>query len=570
MYKFCMALALTLATGVVQATQATKGKVTEVTVYRDQALVTRTMQAKQPKGPVEILVTDLPERVIGTSLSAESQEGCRIHSVTYRTKAIEGETRPEVQEIDGKIVKLENQLRELKAHEGLLEVKEKVIGKLEEFTAGTAEMEIQKGVLKFEELRQLTEYGLGKHDEFVKERLKLEEQRQEIEKQISLLKRKRSELTQGYSRMQREALIYLTKESDKTVTIDLSYLVSHVSWHPEYTLRSNEGRDTIGVEYNALVKQMSGEDWTNVRLTLSTAQPTFTSEPPVIEPLEIALGPQKIMKEEEVKEVFEKVRQRRRGAQKQVTTQAELSSVLNIEASKEQLLEMTQKKDVVVAARKRIKRVEGVSVTYQLPQRVSLASRTDEQILQAANVVVPAAFAHIGAPVLTDFVYQEASAKNTSPYVFLPGRYDSYLNGEFVGHGRIRLVVSGEEFKVGFGVDPQVQVVKEMVTKKESLEGGNKVTEFEYKLLVSNYGDKVVSLKLEDRLPYSPDESVQVKLLEATPEVSQDAEYQRTGFKKGLLRWEMEIPGQAINEKAIGVTYRFRMAHDKEMAIKGL
>lgn len=108
------------------------------------------------------------------------------------------------------------------------------------------------------------------------------------------------------------------------------------------------------------------------------------------------------------------------------------------------------------------------------------------------------------------------------------------------------------------------------MTKSEHIEGGNMVSEFEYKLTVSNYGKKVMRLKLEDRMPYSPDGSVQVKLLEATPKISQDPEYQRTKLKKGLLRWNLEIPEQAINEKAIVVMYRFRMAHDKQMTIKGL
>lgn len=96
------------------------------------------------------------------------------------------------------------------------------------------------------------------------------------------------------------------------------------------------------------------------------------------------------------------------------------------------------------------------------------------------------------------------------------------------------------------------------------------VSEFEYKLTVSNYGKNIIRLKLQDRMPYSPDGSVQVKLLEAEPEISQDPEYQKTELKKGVLRWDLEIPQQAINEDAMVIVYRFRMAHEKQMAIRGL
>jgi len=123
-----MALAVTFAASVAQATQGTKREVTEVTVYRDQALVTRTIQVIGQRGPLEILVTDLPDKIIPTSLSVESQGNSRIHSVTYRAKALKGETRPEVQDIDEKIAILEKQLREIKARQQLLELKEKIIG----------------------------------------------------------------------------------------------------------------------------------------------------------------------------------------------------------------------------------------------------------------------------------------------------------------------------------------------------------------------------------------------------------------------------------------------------------
>jgi len=343
-----------------------------------------------------------------------------------------------------------------------------------------------------------------------------------------------------------------------------------VNWHPQYNLRSDQEPDSVGLEYNAFVRQRSGEDWNGVRLTLSTAQPAFTAEPPVIEPLEIALGPKTVLKAEEIERTLGRVQKERYAAQQVQAPLPERWAALNVAANEAQWLELTQKADIVMAGRKKIMRMEGVSVTYNLSQPVSLASRTDEQILQIATVGVPADFTHIAAPVLTDFVYEEASAKNTSAYVFLPGSYNAYLNGEFVGRGTLKLVASGEDFKAGFGVDPQVQVVKELVTKSEHIEGGNEVSEFEYKVTVSNYRSKVIPIRLEDRMPYSRDGSVQVKLLEAEPKISQDEEYQETELKKGLLRWDLEIPAQAINENAVVVTYRFRMAHDKQMDITGL
>ncbi|GAG89460.1 unnamed protein product [marine sediment metagenome] len=123
---------------------------------------------------------------------------------------------------------------------------------------------------------------------------------------------------------------------------------------------------------------------------------------------------------------------------------------------------------------------------------------------------------------------------------------------------------------MGFGVDPQVQVDRELVNKTERIEGGNKVSEFRYKLTISNYGSANIALRLEDRIPYSPNSLVKVNLIETEPDLSRDQQYRTTAYKKGLLRWDLDIPAQATNDQAIEVTYRFTIAHDKEMAIKGM
>ena len=311
-----------------------------------------------------------------------------------------------------------------------------------------------------------------------------------------------------------------------------------------------------------------------MQLSLSTAQPTFAAEPPVIAPMEVTLGALKPMGEPQIREKFKSNLGLRRAAQKKQAEfqfdQEDASFASNSAALQQQVLELNVKKSQMARAKPRAARMEGISVSYRLSHPVTLASRTDEQMVQMAGASVPAEFTHTGAPVLTDFVYIEASARNTSPYVFLSGPSNSYLDGEFVGRGKMQMVACGEEFKAGFGVDPQVQVARELVNKTERIEGGNKVSEFEYKLTVSNYGETTIPLRLEDRIPYSSKSSIQVKLLQTEPELSQDKEYKTEGYKKGLLRWDLQIPAEATNDKAVVVTYKFSVAHDRQMSITGM
>ena len=53
----------------------------------------------------------------------------------------------------------------------------------------------------------------------------------------------------------------------------LRYLVDQASWAPSYNVRADAKREKVLLEYNASIQQKSGEDWTGVQMTLSTATP---------------------------------------------------------------------------------------------------------------------------------------------------------------------------------------------------------------------------------------------------------------------------------------------------------
>ena len=62
------------------AAPATEGRVTAVTLYRGQALVTRTVDVDGPTGSQELVVGGLPEQIVGGSLYAEAGEALEIRA----------------------------------------------------------------------------------------------------------------------------------------------------------------------------------------------------------------------------------------------------------------------------------------------------------------------------------------------------------------------------------------------------------------------------------------------------------------------------------------------------------
>jgi hypothetical protein len=136
---------------------------------------------------------------------------------------------------------------------------------------------------------------------------------------------------------------------------------------------------------------------------------------------------------------------------------------------------------------------------------------------------------------------------------------------------RMPLVAVGEEFTAGFGVDPQLQVARQMLDKERKTQGGNQVLKYEYRILVSSYKKDKVAVQIWDRLPHSGEaEAANVILAKATPKLSEDALYLREQRPNNLLRWDLELEPGMTGEHALAINYEFRLELDKMKVIQNV
>ena len=77
---------------------------------------------------------------------------------------------------------------------------------------------------------------------------------------------------------------------------------------------------------------------------------------------------------------------------------------------------------------------EGLAITYDLGKnRTSLLSRSDRQLIQIAVMPMKASFYKVAAPVLANYVYDEAEVTNDNPSakVLLSGDVATYVDNQF-------------------------------------------------------------------------------------------------------------------------------------------
>lgn len=591
--------------------EETAGAIEAVTVYRGQALVTRVVDVPGPAGLREIVVTDLPSRVLPGSIHAESSPEVQVRSVRYRTRPVSQDVREEVRALDTAIAGLEEELKAVKRRQALLTEHAALLESMKNFVAPTASAELTRGVLNAETLEKLAGYIRAERETLAENELKLARQEADLTQQLDLRRREREKLTGGSSRTVQEAVILVSRAAGDGAggngagQVRLRYLVDGASWSPSYNVRRVPGRDEVTLEYYASIQQLSGEDWGDVRMTLSTATPSLVSKAPELTAMTISLaamaqtaegGPVPALaqalklgiKDElayttarrEINRMQRQVEeQRAQSDTKPETGQARtrddfrLDQSLNSLACDLQLLDLLSNERVGPGQRPDVPtQSEGLSVTYQVAGKTDLPSRNDRQLVQILSAPMKAELWKVAVPVLTGYVYDEAEVQNTSGVVLLAGPVTAYSDGAFVGNGELATIAAGESFTVGFGIDSALRAGRELIEKTDLVQGGNRVVDLTYRLRIENFGDRPAKVKVTDRLPKlsqgSRESEIRLTLLSASP--SPVGGMDPAAHKDGLLQWVEEVPGGSAGEKGLALQYKFRLEYDKQMSLSGL
>ncbi|MCK4601328.1 MAG: DUF4139 domain-containing protein, partial [Phycisphaerae bacterium] len=548
-------------------------------------------------GELEIIVGDLPAQIIGSSLYADAAEGVTIRSVRYRSRAVGEATKKEIAELDKQIKEIGKQQHANNQMRRLLDEKRRYLDKLERFTAPTINVEMTKGVLDAKTLAELTDYLFAQRAQLTETGVKLHEERNELNEQRNLLHRKRSELTRGADSTIREAVIFVSRTAGATRTIRLSYLVGSANWSPTYNIRLSDNGETTEVEYLAHVHQMSGEEWTDVNLTLSTATPNMNAENPPLVPLWLGLiQPRPAARPESgepdtspvtstdgrlvdrlgglagskaYKKNLSELRRRQRTALVQPQQTARQVSdafwAMNEFATEIQNLELNVRGDVIRKADRAPRTAqEGLAVSYSLPGPMSLASRPDKQLVQIAKLNLPGEIYYQAVPLLTTYVYRIGEITNDSTLPLLAGPYSAYIGGQFVGRGSLRLLARGQKATIGFGVDTQLRCSRELMDKSDEISWGSRIQLFHYRLRLENFKDDAVTVRLLDRIPATKSDDIKITLGKMSDPLSSDPVYLRDWKDRGILRWDIELGAQAAGAKAKDVTYNFEMKFAKD------
>jgi uncharacterized protein (TIGR02231 family) len=206
--------------------------------------------------------------------------------------------------------------------------------------------------------------------------------------------------------------------------------------------------------------------------------------------------------------------------------------------------------------------VGGFQVAFRIPGRASIGANEGAKSLRISTAAIAPDLAVRSAPVIDSTAFLEAGFTQSDDAPLLPGRISIYRDGVFVGRGQMMAAGKEEKVRLGFGADDKVKVMRSVVTRNEGSTGiltTSKTDERSFKTTIRNGHDFPIRVAIEDQLPVSENEEIQVEMLPATTPPSAT----NLRDKRGILEWAFDAaPGEA---KDISFAWRMRWPKDKSV-----
>ena len=280
--------------------------------------------------------------------------------------------------------------------------------------------------------------------------------------------------------------------------VTLTYQVpGSVSWEPYYELRASPTDETVDLAYYVRMEQSTNEDWNGVNMALSTAQPSTGGVAPEPRPwyLDLAEAQGYVLQEKANRSMnnadFSRIPVDRPRIRLSVCRQTGVSpsQVTPIEA--------------------------GISLQYSMPGKITLKSGEDAKKFFLHEEKMPADFSYYAYPRIQTASYLRAKIQNSSDFVFLAGKANTYVGDEFTGKTSLRNIAPGESANPSFGIDDRMKVHHQrtrLFTSRTGLFGKRTRVDFEFKTTIENYHNKPVTMTLVEQIPTSAHNDIKVGL----------------------------------------------------------
>ena len=349
--------------------------------------------------------------------------------------------------------------------------------------------------------------------------------------------------------------IVVTVESKKEVSgnMTITYFVTNASWSPSYDIRVKDINSPVDLTMKATIYQNTQEDWDNVKLTLSTNNPYKNKIKPELSIWYINyynpnLGYYKDASKLKTKSNVAQLNSIQ-------FTSADVA-IVNMEESLSYSGSTRPAPSAVSSTNYTVKTQTMANVEYKIDLRYSIKSDNKAHMVAVEQQSIKAKYSHYLVPKYDKESYLVAQLLDWEDLDLLPSKANLFYEGSYIGETRIN-PTANDKLYISLGNDRNVKIkrTKNKEKSREKVFSNRKNTTISYDLFVKNMSSITYNIIVEDHIPVSRDESIEVTL-----ESKSRASFNK---KTGMMKWEFDL--KAKENKKLNYTYKVEYDTDKSL-----
>lgn len=545
--RLCLAafgLAVLGAPRAASATLSADSKITAVTVFSNGAIVTRTASIDiAAPGLIEIALENLPQKLVGDSVTVTGRGTAQatIVDVSHEMRITRFRLTERSRALEAELRQLTDQRRTLLDQKEILQAREVSLGHIE--AASTAAPAKDTAHLTLEDSLKLLAFLDEQRTKIAADRRSLDTRVAELAEKITATETELKALHDpgtGFTSL----TVRVNAATAGQLELTVGYAIAEASWVPTYAVRATSGSPTIGLEYFGSLRQETGEDWKDVALTLSTADPDVGSTAPTLGAwyLDAIIPPPRNTPA--------------RPSPNQTVMSGDVVALSAFSVSAAAPAATTAS-----VAQARLE-TGATSASFRIETPVTIPTGNGARKIPVTAFTLSGDSTYNTTPKLLPTAYLSAKVANSSDYPILPGSALVFFDGTLVTDSQLPAVMPGETFDLALGPDEGVGIKYKRVRRfaeDRGLTGSGSRTTYEYLITIQNNKKTPVHLVVADQLPVSRYEKIVVKQLAPDPKDLKPA-------ADGTLKWTLDLkPGEKRD-----LPLKFTIDHPNDLQITGL
>ncbi len=535
--------------------QRITSEIGDVTIYITGAEVHRTVSTKLKEGRNKLIFTGISTVADNKSIQFNVDSPVNLVSVSTELDFLGSQKLTDralvfsdsISLLTAQITDLQNERAAYQAEKQLLEQNRSIKGDGEN--------------LSVEELSAMAAYFRKHMMEINKAMTRYDN---EINTKTNLKYRYQNQLTElNYKETikSNQIIVIVDSETDKTIQIDLKYMVSNCGWQANYDLLATNVTEKIILKYKAKVYNNTGNNWNDVKIALSTADPNLSASAPELNPWYLNYAALMNATNDDFKG-NQYVVPDNRGYNKWYQNS-------NIAPQINQNLDglsfqFGAENGTVSNAESQINftaiQVSELSTTFTIEDKYTIPCDSKPYLVDITTHNLNASFTHKAVPKLANDAYLLANIVGWENLDLVPGPTKVYFAEAFVGQSYINTSNVSDTLRLSFGRDTKIPVTRKLVQEfsDKKVVGNNRRDTYTYTIMAKNNRDTPVRVDLYDQIPISQDSDISVTIDEIS-----GASYNEL---TGQLSWLVGLnPGES---KSIKIAFTLKYPKDKVIQVK--